>query len=108
MTTVHTLASGSAGNAVLLCCEDTRLLLDAGISCRRIVTALGELDLEPADLTAILITHTHSDHIAGLQTLLKRRDCPPICASQAAARDLLYRLPACGGQLRRHCLFHCA
>ena len=71
MTTVHTLASGSSGNAAVLSCGDTHLLIDAGISCRRITAALKELGLTPADLTAILITHTHSDHISGLNTLLK-------------------------------------
>ena len=70
MTTVHTLASGSSGNAAVLSCGDTHLLIDAGISCRRITAALKELGLIPADLTAILITHTHSDHISGLNTLL--------------------------------------
>ena len=72
MTTVHTLASGSSGNALLLCSDTTRILLDTGISCRRITTALRELDLTPEALDAILITHTHTDHIAGLQTLIKR------------------------------------
>lgn len=99
MTTIHTLASGSSGNAILLCHDDTRLLLDAGISCRRITASLRELGLALSDLTAILITHTHTDHIAGLQTLLKRCDTP-ICASRTAARELLYRLPACGDRLR--------
>lgn len=76
MTTVHTLASGSSGNAAVLSCGDTHLLIDAGISCRRITAALKELGLTPADLTAILITHTHSDHISGLNTLLKKTACP--------------------------------
>ncbi len=98
MTTVHTLASGSSGNAILVCCGETRLLLDAGISCRRITVALGALGLAPGDLTAILLTHTHSDHIAGLRTLLKR-DCPGIWASEAAARDLSDRLPECESRL---------
>ncbi|WP_455580872.1 MBL fold metallo-hydrolase [Dysosmobacter sp.] len=99
MTTVHTLASGSSGNAVLISCGSTHLLLDAGISCRRITAALREVGLAPDELTAILITHTHSDHIAGLQTLLKRSRLP-IYASTAAAEDLVFRLPACMDHLR--------
>ena len=43
MTTVHTLASGSSGNALLLSCGESYILLDAGISCRRITAALREL-----------------------------------------------------------------
>ncbi len=98
MTTVHTLASGSSGNALVLSCGETRLLVDAGISCRRIGTGLRELGLELADLTAVLITHTHTDHISGLRTLLKRTDVP-VCAAAEAGRDLALRLPEVHGRL---------
>ena len=64
LTTVHTLSSGSSGNALLLSCGSTHLLVDAGISCRRITVSLRELGLAPEDLTAILITHTHTDYIS--------------------------------------------
>ena len=99
MTLVHTLSSGSSGNALLLSCGESHLLLDAGISCRRITAALGELGLTPGDLTAILITHTHADHIAGLQTLLKRCGAP-VFATGPAARDLAWRLPAAEDRLQ--------
>ena len=56
MTTLHTLASGSSGNALLFSCGSTHLLVDAGISCRRITKSLEELGLTPADL------HRHSYH----------------------------------------------
>lgn len=91
MTTVHTLASGSSGNAAVLSCGDTHLLIDAGISCRRITAALKELGLTPADLTAILITHTHSDHISGLNTLLKKTACP-LLATPRTCRELSCRV----------------
>ena len=91
MTTLHTLASGSSGNALVLSRGDTHLLVDAGISCRRITTALQALGIAPADLTGILITHTHTDHISGLQTLLKRTHCP-ILSSPRVCRELEYRL----------------
>lgn len=90
MTTLHTLASGSSGNALTISCETVRLLVDAGISCRRITAGLKELGDAPADLTAILITHTHADHISGLQTLLKHTACP-ILASERTCRELAYR-----------------
>ena len=92
MTTVHTLASGSSGNALLLSCGESYILLDAGISCRRITAALRELGLELGSLTAILITHTHADHISGLQTLLKRC-AAPVFTTERAARELSWRLP---------------
>ncbi len=92
MTTVHTLASGSTGNALLLSCGESHILLDAGISCRRVTAALRELGLEPGSLSAILITHTHADHISGLQTLLKRCGAP-LFATERAGRELAWRLP---------------
>lgn len=92
LTTVHTLASGSSGNALLLSCGESYILLDAGISCRRITAALRELGLELGSLTAILITHTHADHISGLQTLLKRC-AAPVFTTERAARELSWRLP---------------
>lgn len=90
MTTVHTLASGSSGNALVLSWDAGHILVDAGISCRRIRQGLQTLGLDLPDLDAVCITHTHSDHISGLQTLLKHTDCP-VCASPAAGRDLLRR-----------------
>ncbi len=99
MTTLHTLASGSSGNALVLSCGDTHLLVDAGISCRRITQALKTIGLEPSDLSGLLITHTHADHIAGVQTLLKRSDFP-LYASVRAARELSYRLPQCEDRLQ--------
>ena len=99
MTTVHTLASGSSGNAAVLSCGDTHLLIDAGISCRRITAALKELGLTPADLTAILITHTHSDHISGLNTLLKKTTCP-LLATPRTCRELNFRLPETESRLQ--------
>lgn len=91
MTTVHTLASGSSGNALLVSCGDIHLLVDAGISCRRITADLRELGLALDALSAVLITHTHTDHIGGLPTLLKRTACP-VLASAQTGRGLTYRL----------------
>ena len=93
MTTLHTLASGSSGNALLLSAGSTHLLLDAGISCRRICAALQTLGLELTNLSGILVTHTHTDHISGLQTLLKRWS-GPVYASERTAFGLADRLAA--------------
>ena len=90
MTTVHTLASGSSGNALVLDWGGGRILVDAGISCRRICQGLNTLGLTPEDLDAICITHTHGDHVSGLRILLKRTDCP-VFASEPAAWELLER-----------------
>ena len=65
------LASGSSGNATVIQHGDTRLLLDMGISLRRTKKALGELGLEISDLDAVVLTHEHSDHVKGLEMLVK-------------------------------------
>ncbi len=91
MTTIHTLASGSSGNALLLSWDGGHILADAGISCRRIRQSLQALGLDLPDLDAVCITHTHTDHISGLQTLLKHTDCP-VYATAPAGRDLLRRM----------------
>lgn len=98
MTTIHTLASGSSGNAALVSWSGGRVLLDAGISCRRVEQSLRALGLELADLDGICVTHTHSDHISGLQTLLKRTACP-LFASPAAGRALAERFPGAESRL---------
>lgn len=98
MTTLHTLASGSSGNAALVSWADRHFLLDAGISCRRIQQSLRTLGLNLGSLDGIFITHTHSDHISGLQTLLKRTDCP-LFASAPAGRALAERFPGAENRL---------
>lgn len=98
MLTLHTLASGSSGNALVISSSDCHILVDAGISCRRITAGLSTLGLTPGALDAVLITHTHSDHISGLQTLSGRMDCP-IYAGPGVCADLEERLPALGDRL---------
>ena len=99
MTTVHTRASGSSGNALVLNWAGGHILVDAGISCRRIRQGLQSLGLDLSGLDGIFITHTHSDHISGLQTLLKHTDCP-VFASAQAGRDLLRRTVLLEDRLR--------
>ena len=90
MLTLHTFASGSEGNCLLISGKQTHILLDAGISCKRIVCSLAALGLTMADIAAILITHEHSDHICGLATLVKHHQIP-IYTTAATGRQLAYR-----------------
>ena len=76
MLTFTTLASGSLGNAALVSCGDTHILLDAGISAKRIAAGLAELGIGPRQLSAILLTHEHSDHVSGLRVLSKKAGAP--------------------------------
>ncbi len=73
---IHILASGSTGNCILLQMGATRLLVDAGISTRRIEKGLAELGIKTGELDGILVTHEHSDHVKGLPLLAKKYDIP--------------------------------
>lgn len=91
MLTLTTLASGSSGNCLLVSDGTCHVLVDAGISCRRICRGLRELGVDPARLSGVLITHEHSDHISGLATLTKQFRLP-VYASRGTARQLCYRI----------------
>ena len=69
---IVTFASGSTGNCCLVSDGGVNVLIDAGISARRIVQGLDVLGLAPQDVCGVLITHEHSDHISGLPVLVKR------------------------------------
>jgi phosphoribosyl 1,2-cyclic phosphodiesterase len=66
------LASGSSGNAALLATENTRILVDAGLSMKELGKRLAAIGEDLARVDAILITHEHSDHISGLPVLARR------------------------------------
>ncbi len=70
------LASGSRGNSVLVASTRTRILVDAGISCRETFKRMKLAGEDPHALSAILITHEHSDHIYGLLTLARKLSIP--------------------------------
>lgn len=71
-----TIASGSSGNCTYVGSDNTHILIDAGISKKRIEEGLKTLDLGLSDIDAIFVTHEHSDHIAALHTILKKFDIP--------------------------------
>jgi phosphoribosyl 1,2-cyclic phosphodiesterase len=78
-TRLTILASGSSGNSAYLETEDTRLLIDAGLSARQIRRRLLEIGRSPENLSGILITHEHSDHIQGLGVLASKIPIPVYC-----------------------------
>ncbi len=73
---VSVLASGSQGNTAIVESSKARILVDAGISCRETFKRLKSIGREPREVSAILITHEHSDHVYGLLTLAKKLDVP--------------------------------
>lgn len=70
------LYSGSSGNSLFVETENTKLLIDAGVSSKKIETALNELSVNPTDINGILVTHEHSDHVQGLGTFAKKFHLP--------------------------------
>ena len=70
------LYSGSSGNSLFIETKNTKILVDAGVSCKKIEKALEDIDVNPSTLDGILITHEHTDHVQGLGTLSKKFDLP--------------------------------
>jgi phosphoribosyl 1,2-cyclic phosphodiesterase len=73
---VSVLASGSRGNSALVSSASTRILVDAGVSCRETFKRMKAIGEDPHSLSAILITHEHCDHVYGLTVLAKKVGVP--------------------------------
>jgi phosphoribosyl 1,2-cyclic phosphodiesterase len=76
MMRMTVLASGSKGNSTVISSSRTRVLVDAGLSCRELLKRMSIAGEDPSQLDAILITHEHQDHIAGLSVLARRLNIP--------------------------------
>src|ERR1700678_3662771 len=76
MMRMTVLASGSKGNSTVIASSKTRVLVDAGLSCRELLRRMAVAGEDPAKLDAILITHEHQDHVAGLTVLARRLKIP--------------------------------
>jgi phosphoribosyl 1,2-cyclic phosphodiesterase len=97
------LGSGSQGNGTLIASEDTLVLVDCGFSLRETERRLARLGVAPAQLSAILVTHEHADHVHGVG-LLSRRYNIPVYLSQGTLRGMRKPIEvtghvACGQQL---------
>ena len=99
---IVTFASGSTGNCGLISDGEANILIDAGISMRRTVSALKELGLSPQDLCGVLITREHSDHISGLSMILKHHNisvyapqelCEVLAAMKPELKSRLIAIP---------------
>ena len=82
---LYSIASGSSGNCIYLGEEDGGILIDAGISRKRIVTGLERKGLSLDDIKAIFITHEHSDHISGLGPVLRKNPIPVYATADTVA-----------------------
>lgn len=88
------LASGSKGNCVFLGTGNTNILIDAGISAKAVQSRLSEIDVDLADIDAILITHEHTDHIQGLKTLAYKMGIP-VLANHETAKGIVEAFHDC-------------
>lgn len=70
------LYSGSSGNSIFIGTDKAKILIDSGLSGKKITEALISIDEDPADLSAILVSHEHDDHVRGLRVLSKRYNIP--------------------------------
>ena len=70
------LGSGSKGNSTLLIGKNKKILIDVGFSYPKMKELLNNYDVNPQDIDAIIVTHTHKDHIIGLSSFLKKNMTP--------------------------------
>ena len=68
------LYSGSTGNSLFIQSDSSKILIDAGESCKKIEQALSSININANDIDAIFVTHEHSDHVKGLGTLSKKHN----------------------------------
>ena len=72
MLKIRTLASGSKGNVTYIASDTTAILVDVGLSLPALLKRMTAADIDPKTVNAVLITHEHSDHIAGLNAFVKK------------------------------------
>lgn len=92
-----TIASSSKGNCVYVGSEHTNILIDAGLSGKRIEEGLSALELTGNDIDAIFVTHEHNDHVAGIGVLSRRYDIPVY-----ATEGTWSNMPSTVGKFRRN------
>lgn len=89
---VKVLASGSKGNSTYIETENLKLLIDIGITYQYLANELSVINVEPKELDFILITHTHNDHIKGLQALVRKTNLKVLITS-GMINDLVKKIP---------------
>lgn len=88
------LASGSKGNCIYIGTDQVKILIDAGLSAKAIQKRLGDINVDLADIDAILVTHEHMDHIQGLKTLAYKMGIP-ILANHETAKGIVDTFHGC-------------
>ena len=83
MLKIQTLASGSRGNATIISSETTRIVVDIGLGIRVMTARLGDANINPASIDAVVVTHEHRDHIHGVGAFARRFGTPVFIPSDA-------------------------
>ena len=89
---LYSFSSSSSGNCNLLVCGDTKIVIDFGISVLKLRRNLMELGFEIDDLSAVLLTHEHIDHVKGIKTFVKKHHVP-IYATHGTAEAIYATVP---------------
>ena len=76
MMEMFSIASGSSGNCICAGNDDTHVMIDAGISGKKIEAGMNTYDLTTNDMAGILVTHEHIDHVSGLGVVMRRYGLP--------------------------------
>ncbi len=79
MFEVHIIASGSDGNCTVIEFDDEAIMIDAGLSCKKLTALMGQEGFDPEKLTSLLITHEHSDHVCGAGASARKLDLDVYC-----------------------------
>lgn len=93
MITVSSLFSGSSGNCTLVRTDKTAILIDAGRNCKAVSLSLQSLGLSLADISAVFVTHEHTDHISALDVMSKKNPAP-IHITEPSAGELCRKCAA--------------
>ena len=94
MLKVLPIASGSTGNSMLVDIDGIRILIDLGVTAKTLLKTLADNNYTCADIDAVLITHTHSDHVKGLEVCLKRISAPVFLSHTSRDKLMLERATA--------------
>lgn len=81
MIKFQSIVSGSSGNCILFCCNNTKIIIDCGISGKKFTAYLNDMDIDPKEINKILVTHEHIDHACGVGVISRKFDIP-VLASQ--------------------------
>ena len=76
---VHVLASGSDGNCYVVRNEDTAVMVDAGLSFKKIQSLMDLNGIDEKEIQALFVTHEHSDHVSGAGIISRKLDVPIYC-----------------------------